>query len=881
MPPRLVSIVAAAGYGKSTVARAYARSVSPRCAIADCAGAQTTQDLLDRLLYTLDPQVITLEGAEALTAVPDALSVLRGLFEASQTRRIVLCSRRSLPVANGLLHPHDVVALRAGDLEFDDAEIAGVLAGVKIGRERIDEIAAVTWGWAAALLFLRRCAVDGTLPEALEAVSSPLWFSFHEYAQRAVIDALSPQAREILFACVALPTLRRHDLEALYGREAAALGLHELSADLALLREGPGNGYSVHPLIAAAVAARYKEEVSTAIASLAQLYSERDPLQAAPLYLRTNDLPAASAAYEHVSVAHLERTSYKSSSEAAALDRETLINNLPLFNAAVVSDYYRIEVNDWLLQAEEALRRAPADVPLETRRITLLFMTIRYVLAGRFADGHARIEHERRLRAGDEQDELQCELMHAIVDANSDAQVDLSELRRRFAPLLGNEYFRALFARRIAMPVSALWGDWEMGQREFEIAFLQAQKRERTPFGAEIAIAACFASWLYMDAAELQRWRARLHEFDVPSLRSGIGLFLEALDGSGSIGAERFETPETRVRAYLIAASLQEDSDYALALAKRALQAAEAMGRPLFIVLARVALACIEPARTEHLRIAAEHANATPSIPLKEAVEAIEAGRADHGMLSGFMQRFARPRIPLHPELQIDVLSGEVRWNDSTVKIEQRPLQLLIFLATKGVPLRAEEIVASLWPDRTAKQMANALRVHMSALRAALSKEAVRYENERYSLGCSYTLDLQVLESQLRRVRGQVSLGGSDRRRFVSALRRLEAYTSGSVELPWLAALDSRVSEAHFENLLALARDALFAAEYPEALAYADRATRLQPWDERACEIVLRAHLQQGRRTDAVRRYRMFADELRRSLDIEPSPTLAHLVLES
>jgi two-component SAPR family response regulator len=247
-------------------------------------------------------------------------------------------------------------------------------------------------------------------------------------------------------------------------------------------------------------------------------------------------------------------------------------------------------------------------------------------------------------------------------------------------------------------------------------------------------------------------------------------------------------------------------------------------------------------------------------------------------MLSGFTQRFARSRIPLRQQLRIDVLSGEVRWNDTPVKIEQRPLQLLLFFAFKGIPLRAEEIAASLWPERGAKEMGNALRVHVSALRSALSKDAVRHADERYSLACSVVLDLQIIESRLRRSRRQAALNGPNRRLFVNTLRQLGTYNAGDTDLAWVAALESRVSDLHFEVALSLARDALLASECEDALSYAQRAADLQPWDERACEIIVRALLKQGKRTEAVRRYRLFADELARSLHIEPSAELAQLV---
>ena len=827
------------------------------------------------------PAVITIEHAERLVAVPDALGVLCDTLEALDSpRHLVICTRARLPLSTTALlgSANGEITLRAGDLQFDEFETRSVLAPLELASDHIETIASLTRGWPAALFYLRRHAGARTLENLLRDCDDAAWASFHDYVQHEVVESLSPEARTLLFTYVADPGIRDGVLQSLYNADTVARGLLDLGTDLAMVQDGGADGYFVHPLVRSVVSLRYKLQLGEAMRALARIYSATQPIQAAQLYLQLEQKEAAVQAYGRASLTHIGNASYASASQAATLDRETLISNLALFNSVTISDYYALAVDDWLAQAGEALRRAPADTPFETRSVTLLNMVIRFGLVGRFQEGHALLKQERRLNPNDAQRAVRLRLFEAILEANADALLDVRQLHREIASLLSSEYVRGLFARRIAAPVASLMGAWATTQRELEIAFSQVQKSGRTPYLVELAIAGCFEAWWNMDATAMDLWRERLLAYEhEPELAPGLIFFLDCLRGRAATATERFETNETRMRGYLIASSMEYDAEQALRFAKRALLAAETMRRPLYVVLARVALACIDP-RAEHLDVAREQAGATPSLALQEAVEAIVSGRREHGMLAGFTYRFSKPRIPLHRELEIDTISGEVRWKGEVVNIEQRPFQLLLFMALKRAPVRIDEIVTALWPGKNSTEMANAFRVHINALRNALSKAAIRYENERYSLACSTVLDVQVLEARLSRSRTNPVLSAEDRAFIADAIRRFEQHDGIYAECQWLVELTNHLSEVRFEALLSLARDALTASAYTDAVAYAQRASHLQPWDEAACEIVIRALLSQGKRTDAFRHYHLFRDDLARSLVIQPSPSLVALI---
>jgi DNA-binding SARP family transcriptional activator len=63
-----------------------------------------------------------------------------------------------------------------------------------------------------------------------------------------------------------------------------------------------------------------------------------------------------------------------------------------------------------------------------------------------------------------------------------------------------------------------------------------------------------------------------------------------------------------------------------------------------------------------------------------------------------------------------------------------------------------------------------------------------------------------------------------------------------------------------------------------EAVAVAERLVKQEPFNERACELLIHAYLAAGERERARAAYRRFARRLERHLDAVPPAALGHLV---
>jgi DNA-binding SARP family transcriptional activator len=74
-----------------------------------------------------------------------------------------------------------------------------------------------------------------------------------------------------------------------------------------------------------------------------------------------------------------------------------------------------------------------------------------------------------------------------------------------------------------------------------------------------------------------------------------------------------------------------------------------------------------------------------------------------------------------------------------------------------------------------------------------------------------------------------------------------------------------------------LANGLTSAGDYASAIQAALAAIRLEPLRESSHRCLIRTHLAEGNRSEAIRAYREYADRLERELGIDPSPLLREL----
>jgi DNA-binding SARP family transcriptional activator len=208
--------------------------------------------------------------------------------------------------------------------------------------------------------------------------------------------------------------------------------------------------------------------------------------------------------------------------------------------------------------------------------------------------------------------------------------------------------------------------------------------------------------------------------------------------------------------------------------------------------------------------------------------------------------------------------------------LQRNAQRLLAFLALSGRTVSRDATAGALWPD------ASEARAHAS-LRSAISRLD---EITRESVEVDY-LDLRLAEG--------VTVDLRDSRALAHRLLILDTAPSASdMSSEAIAALSSELLPDWYDDwvsleaeewrqlrlhaLEALARALAATGRYGDAIESALSAIRAEPLRESATAVLIRIHLAEGNRSEAIRAFERYRAELRAELAIEPTPALFALI---
>jgi len=202
----------------------------------------------------------------------------------------------------------------------------------------------------------------------------------------------------------------------------------------------------------------------------------------------------------------------------------------------------------------------------------------------------------------------------------------------------------------------------------------------------------------------------------------------------------------------------------------------------------------------------------------------------------------------------------------------RKALGLLAYTAMQGGKgATREELVNLYWSDSPDQSARASLRRTLHELTDALgpdsdrivssSREAVALDPDRV------TVDALELESAAR----GPDLASLRRAESLYGGRFLAGLSSDSHEFEsWQAGEATRLEDLALQAFGKLAERALQAGRMDEALSTARRMLELDPMHEEACRLQMRALAASGRRVEALRRYKAFAEQLAAELQTPP-----------
>ena len=199
--------------------------------------------------------------------------------------------------------------------------------------------------------------------------------------------------------------------------------------------------------------------------------------------------------------------------------------------------------------------------------------------------------------------------------------------------------------------------------------------------------------------------------------------------------------------------------------------------------------------------------------------------------------------------------------------------RLLAFLALQERAVPRVYIAGVLWPDVTEDRALGNLRSALWRLRRpALS--TVESASEHLCLSPLVRVDLhdaRDMASRLLDARSPCAEEALDRRAFEGEL--LPGWYDD-----WLLLERERHRQLSLHALEALCERLTAAGRFGEAVLAGMAAVNAEPMRESAQRLLIRAHLREGNRGEALRQYRLYVDLLRRELGLEPSEAITELV---
>src|SRR5215469_10644382 len=271
--PAIVSMVAPAGFGKSTLARQFAAELGGAAVECDCAALAHPDDLARRVLAALaeeTPQrahslaqlmvaigdrfgdtgtrlapaiaawsadaaqaVFVFENAESLDGNRVAMGLLAQLLASRpDSRTVMLCSRVNLRLNFGrFASQRDLMTLRADDLRFNRDELRSIFAGVRVDASVVERALELSQGWPIGAQIVRAMVADAGGEPALERLSDVRAEDLYDYFSDEILQLYPKRTIDALIACAALPDATAEDVGAALGMPDAEAILDAIVAD--------------------------------------------------------------------------------------------------------------------------------------------------------------------------------------------------------------------------------------------------------------------------------------------------------------------------------------------------------------------------------------------------------------------------------------------------------------------------------------------------------------------------------------------------------------------------------------------------------------------------------------------------------------------------
>ncbi len=778
--PRLLRIVAPAGYGKTILARALlARNEHagvcdlsytadpPAIVRAAVEAALVGEDdqrraaVVEQFLGVGDttsqwiafgrsilqdisqPRVLCFENCEAIADRADLCRAIEELLRGASPRlHVVSCARVELGLRLfGFAGPDQTLVIDADDLRFDREEIARVFAGIALDRPTIERIVSYTEGWPIVVMMLHALAKRGRLKDYLQGRRDEA--DLYGYLADEVYRYLNDTERAVLEALAAIPEATEGDLGALI--PAFAPSLVTLERETPFVTRTARGTIEVHPALRQMIASRCDPVV--VLERLFEVVPRDDGgVRAAQIALHMGRPRQAAQSLANIEGGYwLSTPTPELNALLSAIPSDILTEFPQLWNVSTYARAYGGDPSRWIEEGERVYATCDESTPDTLRAGVAASLMNAYLRHGRFADMEAfaqRVLANPSASSGPLTESVVTFWRTAML-AYSGLDFDVATLHARFETFMATPSTRALIEYDLVARHHRIHGDRVAERAALERAVDVALPTHIPYLCVLVVMDAAFGAWFWGEDDRYERYLELLETLVKPPIEPACRHFIGCARGRAAKTPLGTEKLKSRAYAFVIAASLEHRAHERLRHLRDAVVAADHADQPFAQVLARVPLALCSAGeeRERTFEEAQRIADRTDSQALREAVAAVRAGTSGT-MLDALVRRFVTTTetAACSRRAEIDLAAGSVTIAGVGARLSEREAELLALLALRGTVHR-DDILDALWPELDGDRAAASLKTYVSRLRrTAGEKSFIILDQAGYRLGAAPTL---------------------------------------------------------------------------------------------------------------------------------------------
>lgn len=863
-----------------------ARSAADRLARPrEVAPATSRESLRREWSVSGEPHLFVLNDGSGVLATAAGVDLITELIaDLPASRTLAVVSRTPHPPALAQLFKRErAVVVGADELAYRPEDTALIAAEAGLAAAHAAAIHDVTHGWPLVTELLTRLIRTEGIANLAEAGELPFGALLPFVVHRTVAK-LESAVRDALVVSSVLRGARQVDLIRVLGDVADDWLFAQLTALPFVDLEG--ERAVVHPEIGSVVRDRFQSLVSALYdRTLHVLSGDGAYVEAASVAIDHGDVRRAAAildAAPSYTTARVPLGAYERVLDR--LDRDLVTRYPNLWLATIPYRAFSVDRATYVREAETVYFCLARTAAAELRATILVHLASAYSNVGRLSESDELIAGALSGFAREPIPARATLLMFAAVMRGMEGRFVLARALADEAAAI--ETPDAVFGENHTLHYIDAHEAAFRGQRErlliiFDELVRRLSTEELPLYLAYAAIDGALMAWVYGDDARFQRYIGILEDRLTPGIERGFAPVIDAARGRAPRIDVSYPWPVTAAIAYFFQATQATDQRTAREAARAAVQAADERRDPFMQIVAHIALYVLDDSTRETEATTLRALIAPVESPeLAEAVDALIGGRPA-GILTTFIQqRLLHDRTVQAPRFVVELIAARVTKDGQAIRLTDKEFELMALLASSRGVLARDRVGEALWNHIDPEEWPNNIKVTLSRLRSKLGVRdaVVAVGGAGYRLAPTIDVDLRELEAIVGR-RPSEQLDDVARDALRAALRGFATGAAGRYErFTWMQPALARIHDAVSSGGLRLALDALDAKRFDDALAYAAAVADIDPLNEGACELAIRARIARGEHDAARREYRRYATALADELDATPAGRLAALV---